>query len=148
MSNLIHIADEAAMIDFGERLASVCAHARLVFLQGELGAGKSTMVRGFMKGCGYHGRVKSPTFTLVEPYELGDKTVYHMDLYRLSDPEELEFIGIRDMLGKNSVCLVEWPDKAGGMLGKPDITIKINYLESGRDVELIGLNSDSVELIK
>jgi len=144
MARLLKVTDEQAMLSLGARLADVISGVGLVFLKGDLGAGKSTLVRGFMQGLGFTGRVKSPTFTLVEPYEIDDKTIYHMDLYRLADPEELEFIGIRDMLDGHAVCLVEWPEKASGMLGEPDIIIDISYLGESREVRLSASN-DSVQ---
>jgi len=122
------------MLALGAKLASHISVPALVFLHGELGAGKSTLVRGFMAGLGYQGRVKSPTYTLVEPYEVGEDIIYHMDLYRLADPEELEFLGIRDILSGRSICLIEWPEKAEGLLGKADIDINISYLENGRSI--------------
>jgi len=136
MTDLIFVADEAAMLLLGEKLASKTTAPAVIFLHGDLGAGKSTLARGFMKGLGYRGRVKSPTYTLVEPYELEGSTIYHMDLYRLADPEELEFIGIRDIMSDNSICLIEWPEKAGNRLMKPTISININYLDNGRNVKI------------
>jgi len=147
MSEMIFIPDEKAMLDFGAKLAGIIASPALVFLQGDLGAGKSTLVRGFMHGLGFQGRVKSPTYTLVEPYEMNDKTIYHMDLYRLADPEELEFIGIRDILSGTSLCMIEWPEKAGGMLGEPDISIKISSMDTGRNIKLSGLNEQAMAVI-
>lgn len=147
MSKIIFLADEAAMLAFGAKLASTINSPALVFLQGDLGAGKSTLVRGFMRGLGYSGRVKSPTFTLVEPYEMVDKTIYHLDLYRLADPEELEFIGIRDILSAESLCLIEWPEKAGGILGEPDILININSMNEGRKLEFGGQDKKTLSSI-
>tara|TARA_R110000823_G_scaffold198080_3_gene329141 strand:+ start:25427 stop:25927 length:501 start_codon:yes stop_codon:yes gene_type:complete len=132
----VHVADEAGMVALGARLAApLKAELKaplLVFLEGDLGMGKTTLARGMLQALGHAGAVKSPTYTLVEPYELPALTVYHFDLYRLGDPGELEFLGIRDYFGENSVCLVEWPERGLGVLPPADIVIRIMSESSGR----------------
>ncbi|MFA5982435.1 MAG: tRNA (adenosine(37)-N6)-threonylcarbamoyltransferase complex ATPase subunit type 1 TsaE [Methylococcaceae bacterium] len=108
----------------------------LVFLQGDLGVGKTTLVRGFLRAAGFTGAIKSPTYTLVEEYEMLGRKFYHFDLYRLEDPEELEWIGILDYLVPAAICLIEWPSKGQGYLPAPDLIIDLSIKNDGRVANL------------
>jgi tRNA threonylcarbamoyladenosine biosynthesis protein TsaE len=129
-------ASAEEMEALGARLAVLCRPGMRIHLQGELGAGKTTLARGLLRGLGHRGSVKSPTYTLVEPYLIDNKRIYHFDLYRISDPEELEAIGLRDYLDSDSLCLVEWPERAAALLGEPDLLITIVIKGAGRAVTL------------
>lgn len=137
----LYLADEEAMTAFGARIAETTKGHGLIFLEGNLGMGKTTLSRGIIRGLGHVGAVKSPTFTLVEPYEIGDIRAFHFDLYRLVDPEELEFLGIRDYFEDDALCLIEWPDKGAGFLPKADLTITISPQDSGRSLKILSQGS-------
>jgi len=126
--------DEEAMVALGAQLGAVCVAPLVIYLQGDLGMGKTTLTRGLIQSRGHSGAVKSPTYTLVEPYEFDGQAFYHFDLYRLGDPEELEFMGIRDYFGDFSVCLVEWPDRGGPALPPADLVITIEKAGRGRRI--------------
>lgn len=134
-------ADPEQMRALGARLAAaICAAgvetALVIGLTGELGAGKTTLVAGLLAGLGHEGPVRSPTYTLVEPYRLGGRDLYHCDLYRLRDPAELEDLGLHDFAVARSVLLVEWPERAGDRLGTPDLLLRLAYAPRGRTIEV------------
>ena len=138
------LADEQATMDAAARLAQcwqqtasgVEDSALVIFLCGDLGAGKTTFTRGFLRACGYQGVVKSPTYTLVEPYQICGKSLYHFDLYRLGDPGELEFTGARDCFAGPGLCLIEWPERAAGALPEADIVCTLHVADTGRELHV------------
>jgi tRNA threonylcarbamoyladenosine biosynthesis protein TsaE len=134
-ANTEYVADEAAMLAYGAALAPLLGRDELIFLEGEMGAGKTTLARGILRGLGFTGHVKSPTYTLVEPYEFALIHVYHFDFYRIRDPEELEYIGLDDLLGERAIKLIEWPEKALGRLPPPQRVIRISEQGAGRVIE-------------
>lgn len=134
MSGWQTVEGEQAMLALGAELAHRLPQGGLVTLHGDLGAGKTTLVRGLLRELGHTGKVKSPTYTLVEPYAIAERDVYHFDLYRLADPQELEYLGFRDYLHPDALCLVEWPEKAQGMLPPADMEIYLLHAGSARHV--------------
>lgn len=129
------IHNETEMRAFGARLIAACDQGGVITLSGELGTGKTTLVRGALEAEGIDSGVRSPTYTLIEYYPLARFAVAHFDLYRLADPEELEYLGYRDYLNPQTLCLIEWPQRAGGYLQAADLEIKLEYLEQGRRLE-------------
>ena len=160
----LELINETAMLQFGNRIAvaisrgfeyaldnnsllKVAEPALLIALQGDLGAGKTTLSRGLLIGLGHVGAVKSPTYTLVEPYDLAMGQVCHFDFYRLQDPEELEYMGFRDYLVESRLCLIEWPERGVGFLPEADILIEIAQLDEGRKVTLSGQSEQAKKII-
>lgn len=131
------LINEHDMLSFGEKLARAVPRKTIIFLYGPLGAGKTTFTRGFLRGLGYKDKVKSPTYTLVEPYDAQGCTVFHFDFYRLHDASELEHIGIHDYFTQEAICLIEWPELGLPLLPKPDLACYIAVTEQGREVRLV-----------
>ncbi len=131
-----HLADETATLDFAEKLIPYLEGQPLVFLEGQLGAGKTTLVRGILRSIGHTGSVKSPTYTLLEPYEVAGRTIYHFDLYRIGDGEELDFIGIDELIDADALKLIEWAERGAARLPTPDVTIRLSLEGEGRHVEV------------
>jgi tRNA threonylcarbamoyladenosine biosynthesis protein TsaE len=128
------LADETATLQFGAELAEAIQPGLVIHLSGDLGAGKTTLARGLLRALGHHGRVKSPTFALVEVYELSRLYFYHFDFYRFDEPNDWAAAGFRDYFTPESVCLIEWPEKAP-TLPPADIHIAIRIAGDGRIVE-------------
>lgn len=153
-SDFFYCADETQLLELGLRLAKTCKkqlaaqadNALVIYLNGELGAGKTTLTRSIVRAFGHQGNVKSPTYTLVEEYQLSPYALYHFDLYRLSDPEELEFMGIRDYFRPQTLCLLEWASRGQGMVPAADLIIQIDYAELGRTVRLLPQNAKGEQL--
>jgi tRNA threonylcarbamoyladenosine biosynthesis protein TsaE len=139
------LAAEADTLALGAALAPGLTGGMVVYLSGELGAGKTTLARGILRGLGHTGRVKSPSFALVEPYKLSRLYLYHFDFYRFTDPRELAEAGFREYFGPDALCLVEWPENAAGMIPPADLKLKVTALGSGRQVE-IGSETEAGEL--
>ncbi|MGH8443689.1 MAG: tRNA (adenosine(37)-N6)-threonylcarbamoyltransferase complex ATPase subunit type 1 TsaE [Solimonas sp.] len=133
----LHLADAEATEAFGAAVAAWLRARRgaVLFLRGDLGAGKTTFARGLLRALGVSGAVRSPTYTLLEPYEIGGRTVLHMDLYRLQDPEELVALGARDYAPDSSVWIVEWPERGTGFLPAPTLDLAFCHHDAGRRVE-------------
>lgn len=131
------LLQEEETLSFGAKLALACKKNAIIFLYGDLGSGKTTLTRGFMRELGYQGHVKSPTYTIVEPYQLTQHLIYHFDLYRIKDPEELNFIGIQDYFIDDAICLIEWPDQGKGVLPQADLSCYIEIQGNHRVVNTL-----------
>ena len=141
------IDDEAAMIALGGDIAEAFTSKMTITLRGDLGAGKTTLSRGLLQNLGHQGAVKSPTYTLVEPYDLDVGTVYHFDLYRVIDPEELDYIGFADYLSQGSLCLIEWPERGNGYLSAADVSVDIEHHRIGREVTVMALTDIGTDFL-
>lgn len=142
------LKDEAATLMLAQRVAQYVTGGQTMFLHGSLGAGKTTFSRGLINALGHSGTVKSPTYTLVEPYQLAALKVYHFDLYRLRDAEELEFMGIRDYFRNDSLCLIEWPEQGQGYLPVADLDIHLTFKSEHRSVSINANTPAGATIIK
>ena len=140
MTFSLTLDNEAAMIQLGHDLAQFLKPDSVIFLNGDLGAGKTTLIKGVLKGLGHNELVTSPTYTLVEQFDFAEFEIFHFDLYRMQSADELEMIGIRDMLHESSIALIEWPEKGQGVLPPADSVVDIQFIpgQPGRLVELSG----------
>ncbi len=135
----LDLPDSAATETLGARLARLLPDHGVVYLHGDLGAGKTTLVRGLLHALGHPGPVKSPTYTMVEPYTAGGRHVLHCDLYRLADPEELDYLGLRDA-SDDALILIEWPERGLGWLPSATLEITLSSSNGGRHCQLAGGN--------
>jgi len=132
----MNLADESATVALAQRLAARLKPGMVIYLYGDLGAGKTTLVRGVLNALGYTGRVKSPTYTLVEPYHISGLDLRHFDLYRLHDEEEWEAAGFRDEFDGHNIFFIEWPEHALGLIPPADVKIDFEILAQGRKVAI------------
>lgn len=146
-----HLHDEAGTAALGASLARALAPGLTIYLHGDLGAGKTTLTRALLHAAGHQGHVKSPTYTLAEPYTVTlagrPVEVIHFDLYRLASPEEFLDAGFREHFSADTVCLIEWPEKAAGVLPEPDIKVLLGISGDGRDIELQGLSEQGCQCL-
>ncbi|MEE2767049.1 MAG: tRNA (adenosine(37)-N6)-threonylcarbamoyltransferase complex ATPase subunit type 1 TsaE [Pseudomonadota bacterium] len=141
------LGNESETLRFGASVFYSVKEPLCVYLEGDLGAGKTTFVRGFLRAAGYTGSVKSPTFTLVEEYQFEQWWAVHFDLYRLAEPEELEWMGIRDYIDGKALWFVEWPERGKGFLPDPDIRIQFSVCPEGRWVQVDSLTPGGIALL-
>ena len=133
----IEFPDEQQLQRFAEKLAYELRAPMIFWLEGDLGAGKTTFARALIQALGHQGRVKSPTYGLLEQYQIDSMQVLHMDLYRINDPGELEFLGLVDLMDQQTILLIEWPDKGGQWLPEPDFIFNFSYAGAGRELQWI-----------
>jgi tRNA threonylcarbamoyladenosine biosynthesis protein TsaE len=143
MSTRFSLQDEARTRQLGAVLARYRPDSALIHLSGDLGAGKTTLARGFIQACGHPGQVKSPTYTLMESYALPNVTIHHLDLYRLADPEELEYLGLDELEGPGNIALVEWPERGEGVLPAASLSLHLAHRPNGREVMAIAHNPEA-----
>jgi tRNA threonylcarbamoyladenosine biosynthesis protein TsaE len=142
------LADEAATLELGQKLGRICQNGAVLYLEGELGAGKTTLCRGILAALGHIGPVKSPTYTLVESYILPAITLHHFDLYRIAAAEELEYMGIRDYFSQPALVVIEWPQRGAELLAAPDIVVDIQSVNAGRQLSLSAHSAHGEHLLQ
>jgi tRNA threonylcarbamoyladenosine biosynthesis protein TsaE len=147
-TNKFYTADEDQLMDLAKKLAIHCESPLVIYLKGELGAGKTTFVRGFLRGLGYKDIVKSPTYNWVESYQLKDQQIFHFDFFRANNPEELESIGLRDYFAKDAILLIEWPEKGLSQLPNPDLEIAITIENKGREISVKSLTPGGEKILE
>lgn len=130
----VHLADEAAVAQWAQSLAPQLGQGGIIHLHGELGAGKTTFARALLQALGVQGRIKSPTYSLIESYAVDALAIHHLDLYRIADPGELEWLGLDELLGDHSLILIEWPERGGSELPAPDLILQLAHAPAGRDL--------------
>ena len=144
----IQLHTEEEFLTFAGQMAHAISAGAIIFLHGPLGVGKTTFVRGFLRALGYTEKVKSPTYTIVEPYEVADKHLYHFDLYRINVPEELEYIGIEDYFSSAAICLIEWPEKGFPILPQADIVCDIAFANEEREIKIEALTNRGERILQ
>ena len=142
------LLDDAQTVLWGEKIAAALKKGGIVYLYGDLGAGKTTLSRGILRAYGHQGAVKSPTYTIIEPYELDCVKVYHFDLYRMVDPEEWDYLGVNEYFSPGNICLVEWPEKGAHYVPASDLNIKLAYYEKGRKITISASSDRGVEILQ
>ena len=142
------LTTESDMNVLSAKLAQRIHNGFIIFLYGPLGAGKTTFTRGFLRGIGFSDKVKSPTYTLVEPYEIANQHIFHFDLYRLDNAEELTHMGIQDYFSATSICLIEWPEKGFPLLPQPDLACYIDFMDDKREIKIEALSKRGEDVLE
>lgn len=141
----IFLKNEAATYELGKKIAKIIHNPANIYLTGELGAGKSTFARGLIQGLGYQGKVKSPSYALIEPYEVQGINIFHFDFYRIHNRQELAVLGIEEYFYHQAVCVVEWPEKAEKLLPAADLFLTFETLENGREINIIAYTEQGTQ---
>lgn len=147
-AHAVLLPDEEATIALGRRLASALPGGLVIYLHGDLGAGKTTFARAFLRALGVGERVKSPTYSLIEGYDLGNRRAFHLDLYRIADPGELEWLGLDSLAEPGAIVLVEWPERGLGALPPVDLEIHFRHEEAGRAARLVPLTEQGRRMVQ